>query len=211
MKKFLLLIFFFVLSSHYAGAQEKSSNPWMLTIGYSRINNHSFTRDGNLGELSIGGNRLINKLFDVGMYAGYSSSKSQEVEPIYDEGGSIVGSATSFAPSQVLLYGISSNFYLSSLFFKDDFDLGLRIIMKPGGFYMFSDDAHIPKRGHYFSFRVGAGIDYKLFRKMGVFGEYSYGFGDGKYRAIKGGQFIDTEVGYKNHIGSFSFGIKIYL
>jgi hypothetical protein len=75
---------------------------------------------------------------------------------------------------------------------------------------MFSKKGYEP-RGHHFTFRTGLGIDYRLFRKMGVFGEYVYGFGDGKYRAIKSGRFIDTEVAYQKHIGSFRFGINILL
>jgi len=201
MKSIVFFIFLFPVFFS-VNAQEKTNYPWNLKIGYSRINNYSF---GNIGELSIEGNYKANKWIETGLYAGYTTSLAEHL--YYSDDGHITGFG--YETSPVLSYGINSCFYLSSLFFEDNFRLGLRIIMKPGGFYMFSQEGFEP-RGHHFTFRTGLGIDYRIFRKMGLFGEYVYGFGDGTYRAMKGDRGMRTEVAYQKHIGSFRFGIHLH-
>ena len=192
-------------------AQENDFSKWNIKVGYSRINNHCFQYGGNIGELTLEGNHRINRLLELGLYTGFSTSMSKFEFP---DGG---GFQLSYN-IPVLLYGINSNIHLSSLFFEDNFRLGLRIILRPGGFFMFTrDEGFEPARGHYLSLRTGVGVDFRLFRKTGIFAEYSYGFGDGKYRAVKSykvpgarRQFFIRDVAYKNHIGSFRFGIKIH-
>ena len=207
-KKMISLIILFPFA-FCLNAQENGFNKWNVTIGFSRINNHCFEYGGNIGELTVEGNRRINRLLELGLYTGFSTSKTKfQFRP-----GDFQISST-----PVLLYGINSNIHLSSLFFEDNFRLGLRIILRPGGFFMFTrEEGYEPAKGHYLSLRTGVGVDFRLFRKTGIFAEYSYGFGDGKYRAVKSykvsgarRQFFIRDVAYKNHIGSFRFGIKIH-
>ena len=203
-KKCLLWGILFLPAFCSINAQEKTTNIWNIKFGYSRINHNYNLQYGNVGEITVEGNYRIYKLLETGLYAGYSNTKSEQHD--FSGGGVIIG--TSRTTSHVLSYGVNSYFHLSSLFFKDNSRLGIRIIAKPGGFFIFAKEGYNP-RGHYFTFRPGLGIDYRLFRKMAVFGEYVYGFGDGKYRAF---EFENEGVaGYKNHIGSFRFGINILL
>ncbi|MDR1171745.1 MAG: hypothetical protein LBL24_04750 [Bacteroidales bacterium] len=175
-------------------AQTQSNKDiWNVRAGYSRINNWRF-RSGNIGEFSIESNHRANKWFEAGLYTGFSLSKSKKES--YNE--------TDYKTTQVLSYGINTHFYLSSLFLKDNSRLGFRIIMRPGGFIIFADNGFVPG-GHYFSFRPGLGMDYQITKKVGVFGEYIYGFGDGNYRAIDKGE---DSTGYKENTGSFRFGIS---
>jgi len=200
MTKYSLSGIIFFLLTLSINAQEKTDNLWNIKLCYSRINKNYTLQYGNIGEITSEGNYRINRLFETGLYAGYSNTKSEQD---FSDCG-VTG--TSRTSSHVLSYGVNSYFHLSSLFFKDNSRLGIRIIAKPGGFFIFAKEGYNPK-GHCFTFRPGLGIDYRLFRKMAVFGEYVYGFGDGKYRAF---EFENEGVaGYKNHIGSFRFGINI--
>ena len=199
---FISFIIFFLFSSSI-NAQEKTDNSWNIKLGYSRINNRSLF-SGNFGEFSMESNYRLNKLLETGLYAGYTTCGSGKKD--FSDDGTHIGMEGNSAP--VLSYGINSYINFSSLFFPDNFRLGFRVIVKPGGFIIFSQEGFEPK-GHYFTFRPGLGIDYRLFKKMGIFCEYVYGFGDGKYRAIDGiGDFL---IPNQKHIGSFRFGINIPL
>jgi len=203
MKFYTSFIALFILFPAFfsANAQEKTSDNWNVKIGYSRINNYSFT-SGNIGEFTVEGNYKLNKWLETGLYTGYSTGIS-EGEEIINNGRKIGGIET----SPVLSYGINSNFYLSSLLFSENFRLGFRVILRPGGFIIFSKKDYDPS-GHYLTFRPGVGIDFRLFRKMGIFGEYVYGFGDGIYRADW--YYSRRMRGEQKHIGSFRFGISIH-
>ena len=200
MTKYSLSGIIFFLLTLSINAQEKIGNSWNIKLGYSRINNYSLAF-GNIGEFSVESNYRISKLFETGLYAGYSKCHPSKREYL---GGGISGEAVQ--NSHVLSYGVNSYFHLSSLFFKDNSRLGIRVIAKPGGIVIFAKEGYTP-RGHYFSFRPGLGIDYRLFRKMGIFGEYVYGFGDGIYRSND----VEIPQVFKKHIGSFRFGINILL
>jgi len=203
---FIVIIFLFP-AFFSANTQEKHSDNWNVKIGYSRINNYSFT-NGNIGEVSVDGNYKLNKWLETGLYAGYSKCGS-ELEEYW---GTVFG--TNFQSAHVLSYGVNSYLHLSPLFFSDDFRLGFRIIIKPGGIIVFSSEGHEPN-GHYFTFRPGVGIDYRMFRKIGLFGEYVYGFGDGVYRArdkdglMPGRDMFGNKPENPKDIGSFRFGISI--
>ena len=198
--KFLYIIVIVLFSHFNINAQEKANSQWNLRFGYSRIN-HQWC---NLGEFTVEGNYRVNKLIEAGVYAGYSETMQKKV--LYDEYGFING--TRYIDASVLSYGINSYFHLSSLFLKDNSRLGIRVIARPGCFFVFADEGATPQ-GHYFTFRPGLGIDFRPFRKMGIFGEYVYGFGDGTYRACKDDNGWGTDN--KKHIGSFRFGINILL
>lgn len=188
---FITLIILFIILFDVNAQTQASNGIWNAKMGYSRINNWPF-RNGNIGEFSLESNYRVNKWFEAGLYTGFSLSKSKKES--YNE--------TDYKTTHVLSYGINTNFYLSSLFLKDNTRLGIRVILRPGGFFIFSDEGFEPG-GHYFSFRPGLGIDYRITKKIGVFGEYIYGFGDGNYRAI---DMKADLMGYKENIGSFRFG-----
>ena len=72
-----LVSFLFLLQvSLVLNAQENEYHSWSMKLGYSRINNYEFSR-GNIGELTVEGNYRINKLFETGLYTGFSLSKSK--------------------------------------------------------------------------------------------------------------------------------------
>jgi hypothetical protein len=192
-----------LFSVFYASnAQEKNERKWNLAIGYSWINNCTLS-DFNIGELSIEGNYKINKWIETGVYAGYSICMSERETRISDTEYS-----GSYRISQVVSYGGNFYLHLLPLVFEKDTRLGVRVIMKPGDAVIITKEKGAKPRGHHFTFRAGVGMDYRLFRKMGIFGEYVYGFGDGVYRAR--GKYGDPVEGEK-HIGSFRFGIQVPL
>ena len=199
--KFLYIIVIVLFSHFNINAQEKANSQWNLRFGYSRIDKHRYEHRYNLGEFTVEGNYRVNKLIEAGVYAGYTKIFPAKEYTIETKTESYL--VQSDILSSVLSYGINSHFHLSSLFLKENSRLGIRVIARPGCFFVFADEGANPQ-GHYFTFRPGLGIDFRLFRKMGFFGEYVYGFGDGIYRAYE-------EAGSKNHIGSFRFGINILL
>jgi hypothetical protein len=202
--KYYFLSLFFLFSILYSSyAQEEVNRKWNLAIGYSMINNFTMF-NGNLGELTIEGNRKLNKWIETGVYAGYSTCRSEK--KIIENGEVTGGSHTT---SQVVSWGIHAYWRLSSLFLEENSRLVIRMITKPGGIIIIPKEAGAEPSGFHVTFRAGAGIDYRLFRKMGIFGEYTYGFGDGIYRARdEFGFLLNTP---QKHIGSFRFGINIPL
>lgn len=180
-------------------AQEKSdmdTRNRSLKFGYSRISNWTL-EDGNFGEFTVEVNCGLKKYLDIGVYAGWSLTETEMKED----------NETSFNNTSVVSYGVNSYFYLMPLITGKRFRLDVSLILKPGGFFVLSKTNYSPK-GHYFTFRPGIGVNYRIFRGTSIFAEYLYGLGDGKYRAIKG--WPDNEIGYKNHIGSFRFGVAFY-
>jgi hypothetical protein len=157
-KIFTLLVTFIILFP--AIAQEKANNSWNLKIGYSRINNYSLQL-GNIGEFSVEGNYRVNKWLETGLYTGFTTC--QVWEDYFNTDGILIGRGGTNA--FVLSYGVNAYFNLSSLFFGENFRLGIRAIMKPGGIIVFTNDGYEPK-GHYFTFRPGVGNDYRIFKKM---------------------------------------------
>jgi len=177
-------------------AQEEVKNRWNMKIGYSRIDNCQFS-DGNIGDLTVECNYRISKFFETGFYTGYSLCRQKRISP--DDG---IFSTN----ANVLSYGINSYFLLSTLFLKDGSMLGIRVIAKPGGLYVYSHEDCKP-HGFNFTFRTGLGIDLRILRKTGLFGEYVYGFGDGIYRD----NWEKWEITDRKHIGSFRFGLHFVL
>lgn len=197
--KYFIFLLLSVIILHGISAQEKPDMDhckWNLKIGYSRINNWSMS-SGNIGEFTFETNYRLKKYLDVGVYAGWALTKTEMREENFG----------SFENDDVLSYGINTYLRLIPLITGKESRFGVSLIIKPGGYYIFAEKNYHPQ-GHHFTFRPGIGIDYRIFRKAGVFAEYLYGLGDGKYRVIKG--WPDDELGYKNHIGSFRFGVAFY-
>ena len=198
-KKMILLIILFPFA-FCLNAQEDDFSKWNIKVGYSRINSSKRFFE-NIGELSVEGNYRINRLYETGLYAGFSTTQSKK---ILEPGVEGVSSDLIFSlPSEVLSYGVNAYFHLSSLFLKENSRLGIRLIAKPGGFFVFAREDYKPS-GNYLTFRAGLGVDFRLFRRIGIFAECVYGFGDGVYRAFDAWGHLD----YRKHIGSFRFGMN---
>lgn len=182
-----------------AHGQEKTDR-YAVGLGYSRVYVPDFGfHRGNLGELKIEGNYAVNNFLGGGVYMGYTVSKQHtgwrvSENIIVTDGHENCG---------VFLYGVNVNFHLLPLFVPASrFDVYLTA--KLGGYHI----AEVKKNGITANF--GMGVSYRLFRHAGLFAEYGYGIGEGKYRDFKYEYYpelnlVDTDV--RRHISSFRFGV----
>ena len=187
--------FIFLLSLIFLSveAQEKNvvANGWTMKFGYSRINSWPF-RKGNIGDIRLEGNYGFLKYLEAGVYCGATLTKTS-----HDD-----GTGENYNNYPVLSYGINANIQILPLVFKDKktrFDLYTSV--KVGGYYIFAPKGYYPDGGG-LTTSVGGGLVYYPFKRLGIYSEYGYGFGEGVYRAIN-----EYDYPHDKNVGSFRFGL----
>ena len=169
MKKIVLLsILTLGLASISFGQSSFLNNRLNFKLGYSKI--PSLSRyNGELlkGTLWLEGNFGHSKLFESGVYLGYTNFSDMYIT----ENHQII---TSPKISNAFFYGVNTNFHIMPLFnFANEPRIDVYISGK-AGFGSFISPKHFFLSGTSFDAGVFGGINYYIFRRLGVYAEYGY-------------------------------------
>jgi hypothetical protein len=108
------------------------------------------------------------KYLEVGIYAGYSRFSCYNVAGGGDQGH----------PANTLFYGANLNFNPLSFVIKaEDFRFDLYLTAKYGGHYKFIPENYSLPR-YMAEYSVGVGAAFYIWKHIGLFAEYNYGYFD---------------------------------
>jgi hypothetical protein len=177
----------------FASSGQEKPVRYSIRLGYSRLNNIAGWKfqQGNIGELKIEGNGNINKFLDAGVYAGFSNTHMRRAA----DGDTFIG----YKNYGVYLYGVNAGFHILPLFIPPS-RLDVYIAGKLGGYHV----GTVNRSG--ITANLGMGVSYIMHERFGVFAEYGFGFGEGKYRDVNYMDKLDTRT--RRHIPSARFGIS---
>lgn len=173
MKSKTILLFLIIvqcmLSTH-------AQNPFIKGRWNGKLGYYNYPkRDNNSGSsvtptLRLEANYGFTKYIEAGAYFGFARLESM-VFTYTDSTTSAVGNFT-FMPS----YGVNVNFHILPLFIdKNDFRFDLYIAAKFGGHYCSVPEGNFPTHGNVAEYGIGLGFSFYIFKRLGIFAEYSYG------------------------------------
>jgi len=170
----LALFFSFFISNNTFGQDSYIKSRWNIKTGFSR-NNSGVTgvpKGVYAGNLHAEANYGFSNYIEAGVYLGYSPVDVY-TEMTFDSMGRVT--SASIYNYAMPSYGLNVNVHVLPFFVKsDDFRFDYYITLKYGGRYITS-----PKdnqwRGHYSEYGIGNGLSFYIFKRLGVYVEYSFG------------------------------------
>lgn len=154
-QKVLIVLLFATLFNGVISAQVKDT--WNLKVSYSSYKSQGsgmgFTLYPNLrAEVNYG----LTRYLEVGAYAGAANIKYID---------------SHISPQ----YGLNANLHILPLFLEKDLRVDPYVTVKFGGMYMTTPKDSLFITGNHFEYNVGVGLAYYIWRRFGVFAEYSFG------------------------------------
>ena len=153
-----------------------AQNPYLKGRWNGKLGYYSYPKRDNNGSSSITptlrleANYGFTKYIEAGAYFGFSRPESM-IFTYTDSTTTGVGNFT-FMP----FYGVNVNFHILPLFMdKNDFRFDLYIAAKFGGHFCSVPAGNFPSHGNMAEYGLGLGFSFYIFKRLGIFAEYSYG------------------------------------
>ena len=144
---------------------------WNGKLGY-----YQYPKRTNYGSSSViptlrlEANFGLTKYIEAGAYFGFSRMEGMTF--VYTDSTTSGYGNFIFMP----FYGIDVNFHILPLFIdKNDFRFDLYVAAKFGGHYCSLPEGSFPSHGNMAEYGIGLGFSFYIFKRLGIFAEYSYG------------------------------------
>ncbi len=167
MKSKLLLIWFLCSICGISASAQYSyiKGRYNIKFGYSSYPKEG-TYDHRVPNYRIQVDYGLLKYLEVGVYSGYSRFTCYN----------LMGGSDYNHPANTLFYGVNLNFSPLAFIVKaNDFRFDLYLTAKYGGHYKFIPENYSLPR-HMAEYSVGVGAAFYVWKHIGLFAEYNYGY-----------------------------------